>query len=62
MNEKYIRATVAAVIAGLGALTATGGQQPQTTWDTVLLSAGVVTAALTAFVAFLSRFSGQQPS
>ena len=60
MSEKYIRAAVAAVISGLGALTATGAQQPATTWDAVLLGAGILTASLTAFVAFLSRFSGQQ--
>ena len=61
MNEKYIRGLVAAIVAGLGALIAAGTNQPETTWETVQLSAGIATAALTAWVAFLSKHSGLNP-
>ena len=60
MSEKYLRATIAGLIAAGGAVVATGAQQPATSWDIVLLVIGALTSGLSAFAAFLSRYSGSQ--
>lgn len=56
MSEKYVRATAAAIIAACGPIIA--ADMPDDSWAVVKLSAGIVVAALTAFVSFLSRYSG----
>jgi len=61
MNQKHIRGTAAALIAGLGALIAAGTNQPETAWETTQLAAGIAVAAITAWVAFLSKHSGLNP-
>lgn len=56
-----MRAAIAGLIAAGGAVVAAGATQPQTTWDIVLLAIGALTSGLSAFAAFLSRFSGNLP-
>ena len=57
-TEKYLRATIAGLIAAGGAVIAAGGAQPETNWDVVMICIGAATAGLSAFAAFLSRYSG----
>ncbi len=61
MKEKHIRGLGAAIVAGLGALIAAGTNQPESAWETVQLSAGIATAAITAWMSFLSKHSGLNP-
>jgi len=61
MQEKYLRATIAGFIAAGGAVIAAGGAPPETSWDVVMMCVGAITAGLSAFAAFLSRYSGNQP-
>ena len=60
-TEKYLRAAIAGLIAAGGAVIAAGGAPPETTWDVVMLIIGAATAGLSAFAAFLSRYSGNLP-